>query len=104
MAAAITYALAALSANRADPQRPRRLGALLLAWFLHLVALVVDIAGLGVATVGARFGFAPALSMTVWLVLAVYMVESRFVPLPKRAPCAGGAGGGGRAAGLVISG
>jgi ABC-type uncharacterized transport system permease subunit len=32
--------------------------------------------------VAARFGFAPALSMTVWLVLAVYFVESRFVPLP----------------------
>ena len=31
---------------------------------------------------GARFGFAPALSITLWLVLAVYVVESRCVPLP----------------------
>ena len=31
---------------------------------------------------GARFGFAPALSVTLWLVLAVYALESRFVPLP----------------------
>jgi hypothetical protein len=30
---------------------------------------------------GARFGFAPALSVTLWLVLAVYELESRFVPL-----------------------
>ena len=30
---------------------------------------------------GARFGFAPALSATMWLVLAVYAVESRFLPL-----------------------
>ena len=81
--AAITYAVAAITANKADPLRPRMQGALLLAWGLHLLALVVDIAGVGAATVGARFGFAPALSMTVWLVLAVYMVESRFVPLPS---------------------
>ena len=84
--AAITYAVAAITAgiaSKTDPQRPRMQGALLLAWALHLIALVVDIAGIGAATVGARFGFAPALSMTVWLVLAVYMVESRFVPLPS---------------------
>ena len=93
--AAIAYAAAAVTAvtaastapsaaaSTADPQRPRRLGALLLAWALHLLALVVDIAGIGAASGGARFGFAPALSMTVWLVLAVYMVESRFVPLPS---------------------
>lgn len=81
--AAITYGVAAITANPTDPLRPRMQGALLLAWGLHLVALVVDIAGVGAASVGARFGFAPALSMTVWLVLAVYMVESRFVPLPS---------------------
>ncbi len=85
--AAITYAVAAITAvtasNTAVPWRPRMQGALLLAWGLHLVALVVDIAGIGAVSVGARFGFAPALSMTVWLVLAVYMVESRFVPLPS---------------------
>ena len=79
--AAITYAVAAGTAHKADPLRPRWQGALLVAWALHLIALVVDIAGFGAATPGARFGFAPALSMTVWLVLAVYLVESRFVPL-----------------------
>jgi ABC-type uncharacterized transport system permease subunit len=55
--------------------------ALLLGWLAHGLAIVVDVAGLGSATTGARFGFATALSMTLWLVLAVYGVESRFVPL-----------------------
>lgn len=52
------------------------------AWLAHGVAIVVDIAGVGSDLPGARFGFAPALSMTLWFVLAVYGVESRFVPLP----------------------
>ena len=56
--------------------------ALSLAWVAHLVAIVVDVAGIGSNVIAARFGFAPALSMTVWLVLAVYLIESRFVPLP----------------------
>ena len=57
--------------------------ALVVAWLMHAVAIVVDIAGLGSDATGARFGFAPALSVTLWLVLAVYGVESRFVPLPN---------------------
>jgi len=56
--------------------------ALLVGWVAHALAIVVDIAGIGSNVVAARFGFAPALSVTAWLVLAVYMVESRFVPLP----------------------
>lgn len=56
--------------------------ALLIGWVAHAAAIVVDIAGIGSEVVAARFGFAPALSMMVWLVLAVYVVESRFVPLP----------------------
>jgi ABC-type uncharacterized transport system permease subunit len=56
--------------------------ALLIGWLAHAVAIFVDIAGVGSETVAARFGFAPALSMTVWLVLAVYVIESRFLPLP----------------------
>ena len=55
---------------------------LLAGWIAHAAAIVVDIAGLGTAEVGARFGFAPALSATIWLVLAVYGIESRFVTLP----------------------
>ena len=52
-----------------------------LAWTAQFVALFIDISGYGLDTSGARFGFAPALSMTIWLVLMVYLVESRFVPL-----------------------
>jgi ABC-type uncharacterized transport system permease subunit len=55
--------------------------ALASAWCVHLLALVLDISGWGQAQDGARFGFAPALSMTIWLVLTVYLVESRFYPL-----------------------
>lgn len=56
--------------------------ALLIGWIAHAMAICADVAGIGSEVVVARFGFAPALSMTVWLVLAVYLVESRFVPLP----------------------
>jgi ABC-type uncharacterized transport system permease subunit len=56
--------------------------ALTLGWLAHGVAIVVDVAGIGSDVPGARFGFAPALSLTLWFVLAVYGIESRFVPLP----------------------
>ncbi len=56
--------------------------ALLTGWLAHALSIAVDIAGLGATVAGARFGFAPALSVTLWLVLGVYMFESRFVPLP----------------------
>lgn len=79
LAALLVYAAAALIGERsALPVR----ATLLVAWLAHALAIVVDTAGLGAATAGARFGFAPALSMTIWLVLAVYGIESRFVPLP----------------------
>ena len=52
-----------------------------LAWTAQFVALFIDISGYGLAVPGARFGFAPALSMTTWLVLTVYLIESRFLPL-----------------------
>ncbi len=51
-----------------------------LAWLFHAMALLL---GLYEAwhTV-AKFGFAPALSATTWMVLAVYGMESRFFLLP----------------------
>jgi ABC-type uncharacterized transport system permease subunit len=77
--ALLAYGTAALLGE----QRGTALRAALLAgWIAHAVAICVDIAGIGSDVVAARFGFAPALSMTVWLVLAVYLVETRFVPLP----------------------
>ena len=51
-------------------------------WLLHAVLLALDIGGWGRGEPGARLGFGPVLSLTVWLVLAVHEVESRFVPLP----------------------
>ncbi len=52
------------------------------AWVLHALLLVIDIAGFGQTGSGARLGFGPVLSMTVWLVIGVYGIESRLVPLP----------------------
>lgn len=54
---------------------------LFVGWLAHAAAIFADITGLGLAEQGARFGFAPALSVTLWLVLAVYLLESRFLPL-----------------------
>lgn len=79
LAAMLAYALSAWT-DEASGQRMR--WALPLGWAAHALALLLDIAGLGSPLAGARFGFAPALSMTCWLVLSVYLVESRFLPLP----------------------
>lgn len=57
-------------------------GALAVGWVAHGLALALDVFGYGAAVAGARFGFAPALSATVWIVLAVHTVESRLLPLP----------------------
>ena len=57
-------------------------GALILGWALHFGLLLLDIGGWGATERGARLGFAPVLSITVWLVIAVHAIESRFVPLP----------------------
>lgn len=81
------YALAALPAALTGVLW-RRLGAaaLLGAFALHLLLLLIDIGGLaggpGGTGGGMRWGFGPVLSMTVWLMIAVHTVESRFLPLP----------------------
>lgn len=67
------YALIALASRRLGTKALRVL--LLAAWLLHGAALAEGLLG-----EPPRFGFAPALSMTVWLVLAVYAVESRLFP------------------------
>jgi len=48
-----------------------------LAWVFHALALLVDLGGLGYPQWGGRFGFAPALSLTLWLVLGVALLESK---------------------------
>ncbi len=80
VAAALAYAVAALTGREASSRQPA--AALLLGWALHAALLVLDIGGIGGSVAGARLGFGPVLSLSVWLVLAVHTVESRFVPLP----------------------
>jgi ABC-type uncharacterized transport system permease subunit len=50
------------------------------AWLAHAAAIAVDVFGWGGSGAGARFGFAPALSATIWMVVTVYLLESRFAP------------------------
>ena len=81
--AATVVALAAYLLAAGMPAERRsglRMG-LLIGWLAHALASVADITGQGLPEHGARFGFAPALSVTLWLVLAVYLLESRFLPL-----------------------
>jgi ABC-type uncharacterized transport system permease subunit len=71
--AALAYAVLALATPRLSPSSTRVV--LFLAWLLHALTLANGLLGQP-----PRFGFAPALSMTVWLVLSVYAVESRLFP------------------------
>jgi len=73
LAAAAAYAVPAAAARRLSPRAAR--GSLLAAWLLHAAVLVWGLLG-----DSPRFGFAPALSVTAWLVLTVYAVESRLFP------------------------
>ena len=57
--------------------------ALAVGWLAHGAALMIDVTGLTDPVPGARFGFGPALSATVWIVIAVHAVESRLLPLPR---------------------
>ncbi|MDO5693960.1 MAG: cytochrome c biogenesis protein CcsA [Pseudomonadota bacterium] len=72
-AAALAYAVPAVAANTVGGITARRV--LLLAWGLHGLLLAWNLFG-----GEPRFGFAPALSITVWLVLTAYVVESRLYP------------------------
>ena len=80
LVALLAYAIAA---TPIEAQRRWAGVALIAGWLAHALAIAIDVSGLGSGQSGARFGFAPALSVTCWLVLAVYAVEGRFVPLPR---------------------
>jgi ABC-type uncharacterized transport system permease subunit len=73
LAAAAAYAVPAAGAARLS-ERAARL-ALLAAWLLHAAALAAAL-----LIVPPRFGFAPALSITAWLVLTVYAIEREMFP------------------------
>ena len=79
---AVAVGLYALAALPTGPLRRFSSAALLGGLALHALLLVIDIGGFGLPMPGARLGFGPVLSMTVWLVVVVYTIESRFVPLP----------------------
>lgn len=78
--ALVAYALASVPAH--SEQRWPGIS-LIAGWVAHALSIAVDVSAIGSVVAGARFGFAPALSITLWLVLAVYAVEGRFVPLPQ---------------------
>lgn len=75
-AAALAYAVLAGAHTRLTPAQARQV--ILLAWGLHLLTLLLSL-----FSTPARFGFAPALSVTGWLVLTVYLIESRLYPQLK---------------------
>lgn len=79
LVALVGYGIAAWPAAADAPGRRRAW--LSLGWLAHAASLAVDVAGVGTGHGGIRFGFAPALSVTVWLVLAVYEIERRWVPI-----------------------
>jgi ABC-type uncharacterized transport system permease subunit len=94
LASLLAYAAAALpAAEGARARHAVAAPALVLGWALHAALLVLDIGGWGMPGAGARLGFGPVLSLTLWLVVAVHIIESRFVPLPsvRRALAVGGA-------------
>lgn len=73
VAATLAYAVPAAASARMNLAGVRN--ALLAAWVLHGLALAWGLFGQT-----PQFGFAPALSVTAWLALTVYGVESRLLP------------------------
>ena len=76
IATAAAYGVTAVAASWLSRSSTQLL--LALAWLLHAGAL-----GCGLVGGAPRFGFAPAISVTAWLVLTVYGIESRLYPQLK---------------------
>ena len=75
---AIAYAVTAVFARAMSAVQAYRL--LVLAWLLHGVLIVRSL-----LVDPLHFGFAQALSVTIWLVLTVYIAEIRLIPgMPTR--------------------
>ena len=73
LAAIVAYLIAALGAQRMTDRHTRL--AMRSAWLLHLFTVAA-----GLMSTPARFGFAPALSMTAWLMLTMYAIEQQLYP------------------------
>lgn len=73
LGAALAYAVPAAAAGRLSERAARH--ALMAAWALHGLALAWGVWG-----DTPRFGFAPAVSVTAWLVLTVYVIERQMFP------------------------
>ena len=73
LAAIVAYLVPAFGARRMADTHTRL--ALRAAWGLHLATVAT-----GLMVEPARFGFAPALSMTAWLMLTVYAIEQQLYP------------------------
>ena len=89
--AVLCYLLATLwparAAEAGDAPHPDRSPAvaaiaMAIAWVAQALAIALDALALDDPTPGARFGFAPALSVTSWMVLMVYAIESRKLGQP----------------------
>ena len=76
LGAVVAYTVSAASLPLLSAQVAR--AALWLAWLVHGALLALGLAGEQI-----YFGFAPALSVTIWLVTLVYAVESYFFPLSQ---------------------
>jgi ABC-type uncharacterized transport system permease subunit len=73
---AAAYALTALIGPRIAAARGHRL--LVMPWVLHGLGLVFALFGSQEGM--ARFGFAPALSVTAWLMFTFYLLEQHWFP------------------------
>jgi ABC-type uncharacterized transport system permease subunit len=80
LGAVVAYLIAALMGERLSMAATRLL--LWCAWGLHGLAVLWSLFGLSSNEL-PRFGFAPALSVTAWLGLTVYAVESYMYPKLK---------------------
>lgn len=97
LAASVAYAVSATGISRANQGLPRI--AVWLAWCLHGILLAYGLWG-----AEPRFGFAPALSVTAWLVGLVYAIESYFFPQLKTPWLLSGVGAAGVLLALVFPG
>ena len=73
LATVVAYLICAFGARHLADAHTRF--AMRSAWALHLLSVATALMG-----EPARFGFAPALSMTAWLVLTVYAIEQQLYP------------------------